>query len=454
MALSQINWNDPDSVSRYFRNWLKPKKSKTVVSVVDPLTTPKATDVDLANNPKQVVTGTYANMQSQGIPTTLRFAPSTVGTFAAPVATMPVISTAPSAPGTAMSFAPSDLVNTSTPTNDLQASRDALQRAYEKSAENLRLQASQSSKDVALAAKRRLSGSGISQDSGIYQKQLQKGELAVQRNLYSALSTLEIEKSTKEAAQAFDIYKMDYVDALSQATDLRKLEQTSWFNKGFNKTTIDPDELESLKTTRPDLYSSYMSGRSGMDIKQWELNQTLRGDILRAVIGNIKVDENFMVNMMGTLKDFTAVWNQGKMGAGEYTGGTGSAEDVPLTEQIGYNPQPKTAEEMTTYENTYDAALKEYNKAFERKTNIWGQSYYVEKSGDVREAARVKLANAKADLDSARKATGGTIHYTPGEISSAKANMFLTKQTASMHPSPANKKAATDAEALYNKMIA
>lgn len=213
--------------------------------------------------------------------------------------------------------------------SELQASRDALARAYAKSAENLKLQSEVTGKQAAEEAKRRLAYAGISAESGLYQKQLQQAELDNARSLLSNLGALEVEKSAKEAAQDYDIFKIDYQQALNEATENRKLEQTSWYNKGYNKEPLTDAEISYLQENRPDLYQAYLNGTTGKSTKLWELEQTMLSDVYRAKIAGLDPDSpTFQSDVNKLLNEFNNAVNEGYSGE-ESTVIENTVEEIP-----------------------------------------------------------------------------------------------------------------------------
>ena len=155
----------------------------------------------------------------------------------------------------------------------------ALRRAYEGRRENAQSEAERERLAAEERLKGRLAGAGISNESGLYQKALLQSDTQSQKNLAARLGALDIEQADTESGRAFqmDLANMQNAfaegrirlqDMLDDQDAADKVVADSWFAKGKAGEVIDPATLESLKTSNPTAYYSYMNGKSGKSIEE------------------------------------------------------------------------------------------------------------------------------------------------------------------------------------------
>lgn len=290
--------------------------------------------------------------------------------------------------------------------------QDALARMYEKKKTEAKMTSSLQGQQVDLAAKRRLASSGISADSGIYQKQLQEQNLSNQRNLLGTLNQLDVEKLGTMASQGFQEAQTAGAQAFSAGeaekgrvfsssetekarqdalkAESRKLEQQRYAAMGLAGKQLSPGEIAALQQNNPDAYNAYITGEVTKTTKEADINKADRDKLRDARI--LALDSNspsYQADLEAIMYDVS--------------GGT-----------IGKSAA--SPEVLQSKKQAYEDAYKEWEAATATKKNIWRQTYHVNSSA-IQNAAKDKLDRAQANYDAARSAAVGRTVTSSSNIS-------------------------------------
>lgn len=254
--------------------------------------------------------------------------------------------------------------------------QDALARMYEKKKTEAKMISSLQGQQVDLAAKRRLASSGISADSGIYQKQLQEQNLSNQRNLLGTLNQLDVEKLGTMASQGFQEAQTAGAQAFSAGeaekarqdalkAESRKLEQQRYAAMGLAGKQLSPGEIAALQQNNPDAYNAYITGEVTKTTKEADINKADRDKLRDArILALDSASPTYQTQLEAIMFDVS--------------GGT-----------IGKSASSK--ESIASLKTELDRLEAAKNSALRRSRKHWysnrGSEYYVERDASKRQAA-------------------------------------------------------------------
>lgn len=198
---------------------------------------------------------------------------------------------------------------------------DALKRAYDLQRQQATAEGETARSAMTEAAKARLAGSGIDEDSGLYQKQLQRAEIEAQRQTAGKLGALDVAQFTAESNQGFqkDLATMQNAfaegrirleDSLRDSDTSAKAVSDAYYSRGIAGEEIPAAELEALKTSNPTAYYSYMNGKAGKTVdennKDFEDRIAFRNALILRLNPN---DANFTTQLAEAFKAGTEGWD-------------------------------------------------------------------------------------------------------------------------------------------------
>jgi hypothetical protein len=201
--------------------------------------------------------------------------------------------------------------------------------------------------------KTRLAGAGVTDTSGLAQKQLQRADLAVKSDLYKGLGNIGMEQLKTESEQGY-----------AEAQEAKKARQAALLKQG-QLGSMSQTDLDKLKSEDQMSYDIYKTGAFQTELENVARNKDNIQKQYEAYLTSLDSESPAFKDQMAN-----ALW--------EVSGGT---QGKPVDKNVM----------VASLKDAMDAA-KTNHTAAARKENIWGQTYHDWNSDAAKAAEQVYLA--------------------------------------------------------------
>lgn len=240
-------------------------------------------------------------------------------------------------------------------------------KAFELKKNALKMEADRLQKQNERAMKARLASSGMTQQSGLFDKSMRQADIEGKKNLYEGIQNLEVARLSDAATKDYE-----------QTREQQGLAQKSYYAKGLAGEKYDEATLNNLKTTDPSAYYSYLGGASQKQIEEMARTQELRDKAYESLATQFDPESaSYKSDIMGLLYEMT-----------------GGQQGVKINTSASIQSKKQAMDQAKA---NWDAAA--------RKKNIWGQTYHDWNDAAAKEAEKI-YNKAKLEYDNLVAAQG------------------------------------------------